>query len=90
MKGPSISHPVNNKSSNCLGRRVTSCTTRDANEIAKLPAMLPLALPTAQTLAKWAFRGACPSSFPPRTKSQSGHFLPRFPLVFANFAKTPH
>ncbi len=41
MKGPSISHPVNNKSSSCLGRRVTSCTTRDANEIAKLVAMLP-------------------------------------------------
>ena len=26
---------------NCLGRRVASCTTRDAKEIAKLPAMLP-------------------------------------------------
>ena len=26
---------------NCLGRRVTSCTTRDAKEIAKLLAMLP-------------------------------------------------
>ena len=25
---------------NCLGRRVTSCTTRDAKEIAKLLAML--------------------------------------------------
>ena len=30
--GPSI---------NCLGRRVASYTTRDAKEIAKLPAMLP-------------------------------------------------
>jgi hypothetical protein len=27
---------------NCLGRRVTSYTTRDAKEIAKLLAMLPL------------------------------------------------
>ncbi len=26
---------------NCLGRCVTSCTTRDAKEIAKLLAMLP-------------------------------------------------
>ena len=26
---------------NCLGRRVTSCTTRDAKEIAKLLAMVP-------------------------------------------------
>ena len=26
---------------NCLGRRVTSSTPRDAKEIAKLPAMLP-------------------------------------------------
>ncbi len=26
---------------NCLGRRVTSCTTRDAKEVAKLLEMLP-------------------------------------------------
>ena len=26
---------------NCLGRRVASCTTRDAKEIAKLAAMVP-------------------------------------------------
>ena len=26
---------------NCLGRRITSCTTRDQKEIAKLLAMLP-------------------------------------------------
>jgi len=26
---------------NCLGRRVTSCTTRDAKDITKLLAMLP-------------------------------------------------
>ena len=26
---------------NCLGQRVTSYTTRDAKEIAKLPAMVP-------------------------------------------------
>ena len=26
---------------NCLGRRVASCTTRDAKEIAKLLAMVP-------------------------------------------------
>jgi hypothetical protein len=31
----------NGSSINCLGRRVTSYTTRDAKEIAKLPAMLP-------------------------------------------------
>ena len=37
---------------NRLGRRATSHTTRDAKEIARLLAMLPLALPTAQTLAK--------------------------------------
>ena len=28
-------------SANCLGRRVTSYTTRGAKEIAKLPAMVP-------------------------------------------------
>ena len=28
-------------SANCLGRRVTSCTTRDAKEIAKMLAMVP-------------------------------------------------
>ena len=33
---------------NCLGRRVTSYTTRDAKEIAKLLAMVPRALPAAR------------------------------------------
>ena len=38
---PLYSTPFSPPSINCLGRRVTSYTTRDRKEIAKLSAMVP-------------------------------------------------
>ena len=45
---------------NCLGRRVTSYTTRDAKEIAKLPAMVPerhLVDCVAEPFSRWSRGG---------------------------------